>query len=936
MNVVCVRCNTRYEFDDALVSSRGTSVKCTNCGHKFRVHPPGGRASTLPDQWVIRKATGPGGSVRFDTLRELQRALNEGTVTVADEISRDGKAFRPIHAVPELESFFPKRRPEPSAAGTLVGMDKPSPQASVARPATSGGAPAAPDFEAEDDVTAVYSSDQLSNLRPARSATPAGAPRVSPKPAVATPNTTPHGPPFEAKPPPAGPRSVPGGSPRLGAAPPPAPARGAKPSLPSPLARPSASAAPAPKQPSLPVGKISGSPIVSPRPGAALAGTPTIAVTGSKTTDASLDFDTVRPPPADTSTVSSPARAPLPSIPPEDVPTRVGSAEAFGKGTMIGIPAPAVAAVVSPSAAPPSAAPGSARAVTPSPAHAATELAAAASQPVSAAAPGEVAPLPESAVRAPAAPAPALDSPAAPPEPEPGGLRRRGNRRTGDPSPELPSLPAPDRAATASAFDALDQEPSLPPRQRSGLRWVFGLLLVLGIGGLALLFGREHVGSQPEQAGNEAELDALLASGHERYRQGDLEGASSEFAKASALSEGHPRVLAATLLVQVTRCDQSWLARRLWPEGSTEAGNAIAELASCVSQLTPLAERGLTSSDGSPEFRAALLDSFRIRGEIPHARARAGGLSEHTSVPAAAYALAMLDLTDDAPGWPSVLDRLRLASGDEQAPGRAHAALIYALVRSGDLEAARARLEQVESAPKLHPLAPALAAFVKGSPEALPSTPSEPSAPAEPAERKVPSAPGDPPTNDDIDPLEGARQARAKGDFALAERYYQQALQKEPGNVAALTGLGDVARGRGNAPAAISHYQAALRANPQHLPAISGVADVTWANGDRAEAVRYYRRIGPGNVYSIRAQQRIAEFEGQRAAAPAPSDVPEAPDETPPAPPEEETSEPEAPEAPESEPEPVPIPRESPRDDEGSEPRAESPAIPGPAPRDQR
>ncbi|MBK6534676.1 MAG: zinc-ribbon domain-containing protein, partial [Deltaproteobacteria bacterium] len=60
MDVVASRCKTEYEFDDALVSERGTTVKCTNCSHQFKIFRPpseseGGRAWTLrrPDGTVI-------------------------------------------------------------------------------------------------------------------------------------------------------------------------------------------------------------------------------------------------------------------------------------------------------------------------------------------------------------------------------------------------------------------------------------------------------------------------------------------------------------------------------------------------------------------------------------------------------------------------------------------------------------------------------------------------------------------------------------------------------------------------------------------------------------------------------------------------------------------------------------------------------------------
>lgn len=41
MEVRCERCDTEYEFDDALVTERGVPVKCTQCGHLFTVFRSG-------------------------------------------------------------------------------------------------------------------------------------------------------------------------------------------------------------------------------------------------------------------------------------------------------------------------------------------------------------------------------------------------------------------------------------------------------------------------------------------------------------------------------------------------------------------------------------------------------------------------------------------------------------------------------------------------------------------------------------------------------------------------------------------------------------------------------------------------------------------------------------------------------------------------------
>jgi len=71
MYVQCERCKTEYDFDDALVSERGTTVKCTNCAHQFRVK----RASSggQLDRWVVTTVTGQ--ELIFTSLKELQRAI---------------------------------------------------------------------------------------------------------------------------------------------------------------------------------------------------------------------------------------------------------------------------------------------------------------------------------------------------------------------------------------------------------------------------------------------------------------------------------------------------------------------------------------------------------------------------------------------------------------------------------------------------------------------------------------------------------------------------------------------------------------------------------------------------------------------------------------------------------------------------------------------
>ncbi len=122
MDVQCERCKTEYEFDDALVSVRGTTVRCTNCGHQFKVRRPDARAENDDDLWSVTRADGR--QVSFATLRELQRAILAKQVSRGDVLQRRGSPDRQLGAIAELEPFFQGRtssRPPPADAGADRG-----------------------------------------------------------------------------------------------------------------------------------------------------------------------------------------------------------------------------------------------------------------------------------------------------------------------------------------------------------------------------------------------------------------------------------------------------------------------------------------------------------------------------------------------------------------------------------------------------------------------------------------------------------------------------------------------------------------------------------------------------------------------------------------------------------------------------------------------
>jgi predicted Zn finger-like uncharacterized protein len=124
MDVRCEKCQTEYELEESRLKPSGVTVKCTQCGHMFRVwgsDGPGARSgspssgsspalSLTPTGngsqrvWLIRDERG-----RVQTCRELttlQQWVVAGRITRDCEISRTGKSWKRLGGINELESFF--------------------------------------------------------------------------------------------------------------------------------------------------------------------------------------------------------------------------------------------------------------------------------------------------------------------------------------------------------------------------------------------------------------------------------------------------------------------------------------------------------------------------------------------------------------------------------------------------------------------------------------------------------------------------------------------------------------------------------------------------------------------------------------------------------------------------------------------------------------
>lgn len=133
MYVQCERCKSEYDFDDALVSERGTTVKCTHCGHQFKVR----RSVEAPaqDRWVVRTVSGK--EAVFTSLRELQKAIMAKQVGRQDSLARGGEPARLLGAIAELEPFFDGRKAEDGQTSVRPPMKSRPPPTPVPPPIRS-------------------------------------------------------------------------------------------------------------------------------------------------------------------------------------------------------------------------------------------------------------------------------------------------------------------------------------------------------------------------------------------------------------------------------------------------------------------------------------------------------------------------------------------------------------------------------------------------------------------------------------------------------------------------------------------------------------------------------------------------------------------------------------------------------------------------------
>jgi tetratricopeptide (TPR) repeat protein len=333
----------------------------------------------------------------------------------------------------------------------------------------------------------------------------------------------------------------------------------------------------------------------------------------------------------------------------------------------------------------------------------------------------------------------------------------------------------------------------------------------------------------------------------------------------------------------VIRADLLWLRLRLLPGDDEAAVQGVhRELAQRIERARHSVDKAFARAPEQPEVVRARIDMFRLMGQPDKARSWIQPISDAASQPENAYVLAMLDLAEHSPGLDGIIDRLSTAASGERQLGRARAALIYALARSGDTARAQSELSKLRSLNSHHPLLPELERFIGRHASADAGASAD--ATARPRERAEAAPEPAAAAGDFRARLMQADRALGQGQLNQAEELYESVLAAQPNNTEALAGLADILRRRKD-PRAADLYGRVLEQNPSYVPALIAQADQKWDAGQRSEAVTLYRRVleraGAGSSYGQRAAARLAEAERastpERTTPPAPRAAPAEP-----------------------------------------------------------
>jgi len=820
MDVTCERCATEYEFDDALVSETGTSVRCTQCGHRFKVRRKD--AAGAPEVWIVR--TIDGSALEFRALRDLKAAIGNGRVGRDDVLSRGAGRPRRLASIAELEPFF---TPTPSLlASTNQGLGQIESSTRQRYVTPSGIGPVGTSSRASEHSIAIP-------LPTRDDRSPVSVRVPPPTPERATPDreelavTVVARPPLETNPfeqeEVTHNRSYTKELVGLGIEP--APTSVDPPTLyerdrfPSDAGPSTIAGVAPPLSPAANISRIKDDDPESLKRTTNF-GTPLSAEAASPGSRAAPQSAGSAPESEPTTTRKRPrAAAAAP-------PVLADTAPAATPVPLVAPPQPL------PVTSPPSSGDDAHRGNVLPPAPDPTKPTAPASEAPRVAARAEM----EDPIAKPARNRPRVT-------PTPGEARYSfSNEDTGDVVPsERRSSAIGSRRSSAGS-----------------VRLIVGVLICGAMIFVGILLVQRYLPKQVATSSSaDARVEGLLEAGEQSFKDGDLDNAREQFVKASALAEKDPRIAKALARLAVVRAEVSWLELLIAPADDagreairrryTEAAEQAQKAATAASEL----------ATGDPEVARILCDAKRLQGDVSGARKLVDRFSGTEAQPDTLVSLGALDLAEKNPEWRNVIDRLSKAADQEGNLGRARALLVYALARSGDAKRSRAELAKLSKLPRSHPLEVALTRFVERSEggenlaniEDLPSL----SASAKPAGSGSADAVA-------TGTLKAAQEALARGNLDVAEKMFEKAVAEDPNGVEGLTGLAGVARQRGQAKRAIGIYERIVAKNPGNVGAVVALADLKWDAGDQGAARLLYRKaldLGAAGVIAERARSRI-------------------------------------------------------------------------------
>jgi len=855
MDVTCDKCHTEYEFDDALVSEQGTSVRCTQCGHRFKVKRGDG---AVPEIWIVRTVDGK--TLEFRALRELKSAIGIGKIGKDDVLSRGAGRPRRLASIAELEPFFVSvtAAPPPKLAHTNIGLGALESRSRVRSHTPHGLGPTTSEPTplpstglgvTEQSVAMALAARDSINVPPPSSTTGQfvrpdlgkGSPLsfgTDPSPATAfeeektvqryravtqelralgeelappsfepATDREPHGAAIEQAP-----ATILGVAQRVPAPTPP-------PRTPPPRT-------PAPRTPAPPVAE-------APSPASA-------APVPESLNKTAATFGTPREADAARSIRRTPAYGSA------EVPRATDSTPESEPSTKRRREARSALAIPSPSD----------------------------SSPQSARAPGS------RRIKSQLEDTVAADPSAAPPPVEADNRASISSDGRGSIVTPTPAEVRYSIADTESERDLHDRRTSAASSSRrpSGAMRLFVVVLLGGaiaFGGVLLV--KKFVLDAP--ASSDGRVAELVTAGEKAMRDGDLEEAQQKLAGAATLDEKNAHVARAQARLAAIHAELAWLELRVSP-ADDPGRDAVKRRFEDVGRRAVIATEHATSLVAAGEkpdvdLVTVQVDVKRIGGDLEGANKAAAALEPGAAQPEVATALGGLALADDKPDYDKAIGLLERAAAEEGGMGRARALLVYAYGRKGDAKKAREELGRLSKLAKAHPLEAELERFVerveKGEDVALNVT-DLPTLPT----TATPEASGSVPEGD----LSGrtAQEALQHGQIDLAESIYQKMVDRDANSVEGLTGLAAVARSRGQTKRAISIYERVAASSPSVATTIA-LADLKWESGDRAGGASAYRRaldLGATGSAADRARERTGGAGAQPTATTAPTSTSDA------------------------------------------------------------